>query len=274
MAQYGLPVLYALFAWWFSTGLILLLDGLPRRTYRWSMAAATGLLAVGLYGLWASSAAATPAGAYAAFTCSLLVWGWHEIGFLMGVVTGPRRTPCPAGSVGWRRFGHATGTVLHHELAIAATALLVVALAWGGPNQVGTWTFLLLWGMRQSAKLNVFLGVRNLNEQFLPPHLAYLGSFFAHKPMNLLFPLSVTGGTLLCAWFFHHALAAAASDFQTAGYTFLGVLTALAILEHWFLVLPIPAEALWNWSMKSRRPATPAVAEAEAPRLHALRPAA
>ena len=165
-------------------------------------------------------------------------------------------------------------TILYHELAILVGAVTVLALTWGQPNQIGAWTFLLLWGMRQSAKLNVFLGVRNLNEQFLPPHLAYLGSFFARKPMNLLFPLSVTAGTLLCAWFFHRALAVAATDFQAAGFTFLGVLTALAILEHWFLVLPIPAEALWNWSMKSRRPAAPAEAPAVPQHLRALRPAA
>ena len=41
-------------------------------------------------------------------------------------------------------------------------------------------------------ELNVFLGVRNLNEQFLPKHLRYLGSYLVQKPMNLLFPLSVT----------------------------------------------------------------------------------
>ena len=29
---------------------------------------------------------------------------------------------------------------------------------------------------------------------------------------------------------------------------------ALAILEHWFLVLPLPAAALWNWGLKSRAP--------------------
>ncbi len=28
--------------------------------------------------------------------------------------------------------------------------------------------------MRMSAKLNVFLGVRNLSVELLPPHLAYL----------------------------------------------------------------------------------------------------
>ena len=41
----------------------------------------------------------------------------------------------------------------------------MVALTWGGANQVGTWTFLVLWVMRLSAKLNVFLGVPNLTER-------------------------------------------------------------------------------------------------------------
>jgi putative photosynthetic complex assembly protein 2 len=49
VAEHGLPVLYALFLWWFSTGLILYLDGLPRRSFRWSMLVATGLLGAALY---------------------------------------------------------------------------------------------------------------------------------------------------------------------------------------------------------------------------------
>ena len=44
MLSYLLPALYALFAWWFSTGLVMYLDGLPQRTFRWSMAGATVLL--------------------------------------------------------------------------------------------------------------------------------------------------------------------------------------------------------------------------------------
>ena len=48
------------------------------------------------------------------------------------------------------------------------------ALTRDGANQVGLWTFVILWAMRQSAKLNVFLGVRNLSEEFLPEHLRYL----------------------------------------------------------------------------------------------------
>ena len=32
----------------------------------------------------------------------------------------------------------------------------------------------------------------------------------------------------------------------------LAALTGLALLEHWFLVLPIPAMELWRWGLKSR----------------------
>ena len=41
MAELLLPVLYTLFAWWFSTGVILYLDGLPRHTFRWTLNGAT-----------------------------------------------------------------------------------------------------------------------------------------------------------------------------------------------------------------------------------------
>ena len=51
MSDHILPVLYTLFLWWFSTGLIVWLDGLPRRTFRWSLTGATILAAIGLYGL-------------------------------------------------------------------------------------------------------------------------------------------------------------------------------------------------------------------------------
>ena len=38
-------IVFALFIWWFSTGLILYLDGLPRATFAWSMTGATIILA-------------------------------------------------------------------------------------------------------------------------------------------------------------------------------------------------------------------------------------
>jgi putative photosynthetic complex assembly protein 2 len=252
LAAHGLPVLYALFLWWFSTGAILYLDGLPRRTYRWSLLGATAVLGLALYGLAWSRAETTTAAAYVAFTCGLGVWGWNEIAFLMGFVTGPRKQACLDDCRGWRHFGHAIETILHHELAILASAAIVVAIAWGAPNQVGTWTFLTLWAMRLSTKLNVFLGVPNLSEEFLPDHLRYLTRFFTKKPMNLLFPVSVTVATVVTAWVVQRALAPDAGPFEATGNTFLAALLALAVLEHWFLVVPLPSTALWRWGLRSR----------------------
>ena len=135
MATFGYPVLFALFVWWFSTGVIIALDNLPRRTFRWSMIGGTAVLAASLWGLARTAADASVGGAYAAFTYGLLVWGWQEMSFFMGFVTGPRRRPCSAGSTGWRRFSEAVGAMLYHELAILAAAVAVFALTWARPTR-------------------------------------------------------------------------------------------------------------------------------------------
>ena len=245
-------VLFCLFVWWFSTGAIIFLDGMPRKTFKYSMAASTLLTLMALFGLAATAHSTTVSGAYIAFTCGVFAWGWQEISFYMGYVTGPRRSPCPENCSGWRHFLHAVQTSLWHELAIIASACIVVALTWHAPNQIGTWTFMVLWWMHQSAKLNVFLGVRNLNEEFLPDHLAFLKSFLTKKPMNLLFPVSVTVSTVLCTMLVQHASAAGTGSFSRVGFTFLATMMSFAILEHWFLVLPLPAAALWRWGLASR----------------------
>jgi putative photosynthetic complex assembly protein 2 len=252
VTSYLLPALYALLVWWFSTGLIIYLDGLPTRTFRWSMLGATVLLVAAFYGLAASSGDATIGGAYLAFTCGLLLWAWLEISFYMGVVTGPRRIACAKDCSGWVHFGHAIQVSLYHELAILALAGAVAWLTADAANQVGLWTFVVLWWMHQSARLNVFLGVPNLNEHFLPEHLHFLKSFFRSRPMNLLFPVSVTVSTAVTTVLVWKAMSAADGSFEATGFTFLATLMALAVIEHWFLVLPVPAASLWNWSMKSR----------------------
>ena len=55
MTEYVLPVVIAAFLWWFSTGLVLLLDGLPRTTYRWSLMASSGLALIGLAAIAATA---------------------------------------------------------------------------------------------------------------------------------------------------------------------------------------------------------------------------
>lgn len=252
MADLAVPAVYTIFLWWFSTGVILYLDGLPRGTFRWSMLGASAFLVAGLVGLNASADDTGTLGAYCAFTCGLLAWAWVETSFLTGFITGPDRMPCPPEARGRRRFVLAVRAILHHELAIVAAALAILAITWGRPNQVGLWTFLVLWVMRLSTKLNLFLGVRNLSEGLLPDHLRYMASFFARRPMNLLFPVSVTLSTIACVLVLQAAGAAEPDGHLAAGLSLLGVLLALAVLEHWFLVLPIPFEKLWDWALRSR----------------------
>jgi putative photosynthetic complex assembly protein 2 len=250
-------ILFCLFVWWFSTGLIIYLDGLPKHTFKYSMVFNSALTLAALWGLRGSAHDTTTHGAYVAFACGVVAWGWQEISFYMGYVTGPRKAQCPEGCSGWDHFVHAVQTSLWHELAIIASAAIVVGLTWHAPNQIGTWTFLVLWWMHQSAKLNVFFGVRNLNEEFLPEHLSFLKSFFTKKPMNLLFPVSVTISTVILVLMAQQATLPGADHFHKVGATFVATMMAFAILEHWFLVLPLPAGKLWSWGLASRDAKTP-----------------
>jgi putative photosynthetic complex assembly protein 2 len=252
MTDYALPVLYALFIWWFSTGLIVYLDGLPRRTFRLSMAVATLVLMLALWGGAASADDVSRAGAWCGFTVGLLAWAWIELSFLTGWVTGPWKQPCPADATGLRRAGYAIAAILWHELAIIVMAVLLAFVTLDRGNPTAFWTFVILWAMRSSAKLNVFLGVRNLAEEFLPAHLKYLESYFARRPMNILFPVSVTAGTVVTVLLFAAGAAPHASAFTATSTALLGTLLALAVLEHWLLVLPLPATLLWQWSLSAR----------------------
>ncbi len=250
MLQMFLPVAFALFVWWFSTGLIIFLDNLPRHTFRYSMLAGTFVLVTALDALGWSAWRNDVSSLYCAFTCGVLVWGWLEMSFYLGYVTGPRKVRCAHGCHGWAHFGHAILVSLYHELAILALAGVVIALTWGAPNHVGLWTFLVLWWMHQSARLNVFLGVRNIDEEFLPDHLDHLRSFFRKRRMNPLFPVSILASTAVLAWLIVGA--ATAPHAEAVGRAFVATMMGLAIIEHWFLMLPLPSARLWRWSLRSR----------------------
>lgn len=249
MGAYALPALYALLVWWFSTGLILLLDHRPRATHAASMVVGTVVLALALWAIGASAGDASAGSAYIAFTAALLVWGWQEMSYYMGFVSGPRPVGCPPGARGFARFRAAAATSLWHEAAIVAAGLAILVLTWRQPNQFALWTYLILWGMNLSARLNLFLGVRNLNAEFLPEHLAYLGSYLRTRTMNPLFPVSVLVAGLATLALGLAALGDGTTAHEVAGLTILATLMALATLEHGFLMLPLPSAALWQWSL-------------------------
>ena len=249
--HYGLPVLAALFIWWFTTGVIFYLDNLPNKTFKWSMLGSTFVLFGALVALQNTANGTDTASVYIAFAAGLLAWGWQEISLYLGFVTGTRKIRCEPGCSGLKHFLHAIEANIWHELAIIAVAIVIATMTWSADNQFGLWTYLLLWGMNLSARLNVFLGVRNVSEAFVPPHMEFLKSFLTQRPMNLLFPLSVTLGTTGTI-FLVGKVADTAEGPESIGFTLLATMMGLALVEHWMLVLPLPFEKLWNWTLPSR----------------------
>ena len=251
MVSYGLPILYTLALWWASTIAILFLDGLNPRTFKWSMGGATLLLGFAIWGLLETRDSVSTQSAYCAFGCGLIAWGWQLMGFYMGFITGPQKGMCPPGTRGWARFIAGARTSLYHELASVAGAVILLALSYGHDNQLGLWTYCVLWWMHQSAKLNVFFGVPNLGEEFLPAHLRYLASYMARRPMNLFFPISVSISTVLTFVWAEKAYSSEPSSFIALGWTMVATMMVMAILEHWFLVVPLDTNGLWHWGIKS-----------------------
>ncbi|MEM8606152.1 MAG: putative photosynthetic complex assembly protein PuhE [Myxococcota bacterium] len=243
-----LAVLFVVGVWWLSTAVVLRLVWLPRRTHRRSIGIASVLAVAGLVASFALRNDDTSLGACLGFLSGIALWGWHELTFLLGRVTGSRRGPCPPGLEGWPRFSAATEAVIHHELALAATMAAVVALSWKAPNQVAAWTFGVLWLMRLSAKLNIFLGVQNLQQEFVPPHLRYLTSYFRVSRLNPLMPFSLGIASFFA--FFLFTAVTPASDGEATGLVLSASLLTLAIFEHLFLAIPVPDAWLWRWATK------------------------
>jgi putative photosynthetic complex assembly protein 2 len=235
-----LPLGFTLVAWWASTAGILYLVKLPRHTHRWTMLAGTLALPVLLYAVATAGgeSARGPAAAYVAFTAALLVWGWQELAFLLGYVTGPRRLPCPDDISRGRRVALAIEVVLHHELALLVLGVAVFLLSPPDGGRVAWWTFAALWLMRLSAKLNLFLGARNPQEHLLPPHLAYLGSYFRRRPMNRLFPWSIGLSLLAIAILGGAAFGHGASEHDRTALLLVTALVALGALEHGLMMVP------------------------------------
>lgn len=259
MTNPWIVVLTTVFVWWFSTGAILWrvrhADRLGHEAHLLSVFYALPLLFGGFYGLHVSLDDRTVTGAYVAFLSALSVWGWFEVAFLSGVITGPNTEPCPPFSPLWERFLRATGTILWHELALIVTLAVIVVVAWDKPNEYGLWTFVILFFARISAKLNLFFGVPRIHTEFLPRPLSHLASHFHHATMNWVFPVSITALSFAISCWLERAWAAK-TDASLVGHMLLAALTALALLEHWFMVVPLPDQKLWRWML----PEAPAAA--------------
>lgn len=248
--------LIAIFLWWFFTGAILL-------AVRWADrqgGAAHGMvvlggvpfLALAVAGVILSLPGHGVAAVYAGFLGALGIWGWIEAAFLAGVITGPEKRDCPPGLSGSARFFRAWNTVAHHEIALTLGLLALVVMSTEAEGQVALWTYVILYVARVSAKLNLFFGVPRINLEFIPARLSHLKGYLRRGPVTAFFPLAITFLSFATACFIDRLISAETPVAQST-FTLLSALSALALLEHWLMVVPLPDAKLWRWMLPAAR---------------------
>ena len=252
MASPWIAAIGALFLWWFSTGAILMV---VKRADRGDASAhlnatlwGVPFLALGVAATVASMESGTILNIYLGFIAALAIWGWIELAFLTGVITGPVKAPCPAALLGHSRFGRAFGTVAYHEIALLIALVALWVATAGSENMIAAWTFTVLFVARISAKLNLFYGVPRINTEFLPKPLAHLPSYFRYDQVNGLLPFSIMTLGFVTAIFLQGAMSAEAAADKVA-LALLTSLLGLALLEHLLMVLPLPDAKLWRWML-------------------------
>ncbi len=127
MGDLAAPALFAVLLWWAATGLVLVLQHRPRQHHARLILAASIGLAGAFWAIRASAGDPSEAGAYLGFTAAVAVWGWQEMSYYMGFVSGPRPAACAPSLRGLDRFFAALATSLWHEFAILAGGWLFSA---------------------------------------------------------------------------------------------------------------------------------------------------
>ncbi|MFM7402812.1 MAG: putative photosynthetic complex assembly protein PuhE [Erythrobacter sp.] len=247
-----MPFIVTVAIWFVATGLIAWADNRERATFSTSLMIGSIAGIAGLLVILVASLSVAVWAVYLAFLGALMVWGWHELSFLTGASAGPRRGPIDPALTGIDRFRQAAATVMHHEVALAITALLLISLSWNAPNQIGATVFVLMFAMRLTSKINLFVGVPNTTSEMLPAHLAYLKSYFGPNRMTVLLLVSIAAMMAASTWFASLALAAPVGSAEMVGASLLTTLSLLGVLEHLFLALPFRDGMLWGWALPKR----------------------
>ncbi|EFO80716.1 photosynthetic complex assembly protein 2 [Oscillochloris trichoides DG-6] len=234
---YLYPPLAVVVLWVALTAGVMGLNQRGSRTARWGLLFSLPLLALAHWQLVAARHDLSVLGAYRSFAAGMLIWAWHELAFYSGLLSGPWKRDCPSHARGARRLGYALATHLYHELACLVEIILMLVVLSDATNWVGFIVFCLSWALQHSAKLNVLLGVPWLQVDLFPPHLHYLGSFWARRGPSSFFLPSVSVSTLLAGllWLTAGSLAPAPAAVRLA---LIASVVTLGALEHWLLLLP------------------------------------
>lgn len=245
-------VFFAIFLWWFSTGAIMAIYGRPLRIMQSGFVILTLVMLLAFGGILITRSQASLYGVYLSITCGVIVWGWQIASYYLGFITGPQSTKVAVTNSQnlWQRFNAALRFSLYHELLAVLTGVLLTIIVWSQANQWALWIYMVLWLMHASAKLNVFLGVRNFRIEMLPDQMRYLDRLIGKRAVNRLFPVSMVIALSTLFALIYQAISPNNSPQQTAGFLLLTTMLALGVLEHGLLVLPLPA-TLWGWGIRA-----------------------
>lgn len=244
-----LPAIYTIILWWFTTGIIIAVYRRTQGFKRLYFAGATVALGVALVGLYLTREVTHVTDVYVAATCGIVIWGWQIASYYLGFITGPFGKQVP--DSGWNRslterFRLALYFSIYHEVLSVATAGAIALLTWSGGNHWGFWMYVALWFMHASAKLNVFLGVRNFRIDILPNEMQHLSELLGKRHSNALFPFSILIASAIVVVLVYQGFTTDSSMTYATGVIMIATMMALGILEHWMLVLPLPS-GFWSF---------------------------
>ncbi len=247
----------AVFFWWFLTGLILFIvkkvDELNHKAHIFVTLILSPVIFLGIYLFFNSLPKITLSSIYSSFFASLLIWAWFELAFLSGLITGPSKHLCPKDIKQMKRFGYALSNIAYSELILFITLLIMFYFSFNAENTVGLWTFWILFFARICAKLNLFLGVPNVNTEFLPSPVVHLASYFRVGSTSWFFPVSISLISFTLFFLVDSIFNANNQTPSVIGYTLLASLTTLALIEHWFMVVPLRDAELWKWMLPKQK---------------------
>jgi len=243
-------ILLVILVWWIGTGIVLRLQQQLNPAKRTTSIGICMVASLSLGTLLLTSSALSGVGIFSAFVSAVILWGCVELSYYLGKIAGTHTMPCPPQTPLWSRFKLALGTSIWHELLVLGLGFILIVLLYNATNAVGLYTYMVLWLMRWSAKLNLFFGVPNFNTSWIPERLAYISTYIKTGTITPFFFI-----TIVCASTVVYQLLAKSNNVSLE-YSLIfmmpAVLLILAILEHLFMLVPFQDLKMWNRVFNSK----------------------
>ena len=233
--------------WWAATGFTLVMQ-LNATTSAVGVALSSAFAILGSWLILQSRDKRSVRAARMAFLGSAFIWWWCSTLFYAGVGI-DIQTVHPAGTRTLSLALDAIAATLKPDLVGVVAMATIAIVVHRRTNRVALWMFALFWGTLQTAKLNVFFGVRNASVDWLPEHLFQLSQFFGPPRNSPLLPVTIGLLLLLFAFMVRRARAATTPFARHSGWM-VALLVGLAVVEHAALGLSATLP-LWNLFMVS-----------------------